>query len=474
MKSGLFCDLYALTMANSYFLANKHEEIVHFDVFFRNMPENGGYAVFAGLETTLKFLKQVRFKADELKYLTNLGIFAPEFLAYLKDFKFKGEVYSFKEGSLVFAKEPIMTIKGTLVECQLVEAFILNSINFETLISTKAARIVKAAKGRAIFEFGTRRAHSSSAAIKGARAAYLAGALATSNVLAGKTNKIPVVGTMAHSYVQAFNDEYTAFLTWAKHNPGNISLLIDTYSTISSGLANTIKLQKEVLDKQGLKVQSVRIDSGDIAYLSKQIRKRLDSAGMSFVKICATNSLDEYIITDLLSNQGAKVDLFGVGERLITASAQPVLGAVYKLAATVENGAVKPKIKVSATVEKTTLPGVKEVFRIYKEDKAIGDLIALKGENLGQDTTVFALTDLQTKLSLKDCKLVPTRALVFKDGEILAKDTLVKARKRLSVQFKEVWPEVLRLSNPHPFYVDITESLKNLQTELINKAGCDA
>ncbi len=474
MKSGLFCDLYALTMANSYFLANKHEEIVYFDVFFRNMPENGGYAVFSGLETTLKFLKQVCFKADELKYLASLGIFAPEFLAYLKEFKFRGEVYSFLEGSLVFAKEPIMTIKGTLVECQLVEAFILNSINFETLIATKAARIVKAAKGRAVFEFGTRRAHSSSAAIKGARAAYLAGVMATSNVLAGKDNIIPVVGTMAHSYVQAFGDEYTAFFTWAKHNPANISLLIDTYSTLGSGIANVIKLQKEVLDKQGLKVQSVRIDSGDIAYLSKQIRKELDSAGMSFVKICATNSLDEYIITDLLTNQGAKVDLFGVGERLITASSQPVLGAVYKLAATVENGVVVPKIKVSATAEKTTLPGVKEVFRIYKEDKAIGDLIALKGENLEQDTSVYALSDLQTKLSLKDCKLIPARALVFKDGEILVKDTLRKARKRLGAQFKEVWSEVLRLSNPHPFYVDITVSLKDLQTELLNKAGRDA
>lgn len=474
MKSGLFCDLYALTMANSYFLANKHEEIVYFDVFFRNMPENGGYAVFSGLETTLKFLKQVHFKADELKYLSSLSIFAPEFLSYLKDFKFKGEVYSFLEGSLVFAKEPIMTIKGTLVECQLVEAFILNSINFETLIATKAARIVKAAKGRAVFEFGTRRAHSSSAAIKGARAAYLAGALATSNVLAGKDNKIPVVGTMAHSYVQAFDDEYTAFLTWVKHNPGNISLLIDTYSTLGSGLKNVIKLQKEVLGKQGLKVQSVRIDSGDIAYLSKQIRKELDSAGMSFVKICATNSLDEYIITDLLANQGAKVDLFGVGERLITASSQPVLGAVYKLAATAENGVVVPKIKVSATAEKTTLPGVKEVFRIYKADKAIGDLIALKGENIKPDVPMFALSDLQTKLSLNDCKLMPMRTLVFKNEEILVKDTLRKARKRLSMQFKEVWPEVLRLSNPHPFYVDITASLKDLQTELLNKAGRDA
>ena len=474
MKSGLFCDLYALTMANSYFLANKHEEIVYFDVFFRNMPENGGYAVFSGLETTLKFLKQVRFKAGELKYLASLGIFAPEFLSYLKEFKFRGEVYSFLEGSLVFAKEPIMTIKGTLVECQLVEAFILNSINFETLIATKAARIVKAAKGRAVFEFGTRRAHSSSAAVKGARAAYLAGALATSNVLAGKDNKIPVVGTMAHSYVQAFSSEYTAFLTWAKHNPGNISLLIDTYSTLGSGLVNVVKLQKEVLGNKGLKVQSVRIDSGDIAYLSKQIRNKLDSAGMSFVKICATNSLDEYIITDLLANQGAKVDLFGVGERLITSSSQPVLGAVYKLAATVENGVVVPKIKVSATAEKTTLPGVKEVFRIYKDEKAIGDLIALKGENLGQDTSVYALSDPQTKLSLKDCKLIPVRALVFKNGEILVKDTLRKARKRLSMQFKEVWPEVLRLSNPHPFYVDITSSLKGLQTELLNKAGRDA
>lgn len=474
MKSGLFCDLYALTMANSYFLANKHEEIVYFDVFFRNMPENGGYAVFAGLETTLKFLKQLHFKADELKYLASLGIFAPEFLVFLKDFRFKGEVYSFQEGSLVFAKEPILTIKGTLVECQLVEAFILNSINFETLIATKAARIVKAAKGRAVFEFGTRRAHSNSAAIKGARSAYLAGALATSNVLAGKTNKIPVVGTMAHSYVQAFPDEYTAFLTWAKHNPENISLLIDTYSTLESGLVNTIKLQKEVLDKQGLKVKSVRIDSGDIAYLSKYIRKELDNAGMSFVKICATNSLDEYIITDLLANQGAMVDLFGVGERLITASSQPVLGAVYKLAATIENGVEVPKIKVSATPEKTTLPGAKEVFRIYKEDKAIGDLIAKKGENLGQATSLYALSDLQTKLTLKGCRLIPVRTLVFKNGEILVKDTLKKARKRLSGQFKEVWPEVLRLSNPHPFYVDITESLKDLQTKLQNKAGRNA
>ena len=474
MKSGLFCDLYALTMANSYFLANKHEEIVYFDVFFRNMPENGGYAVFAGLETTLKFLKQLHFKAVELKYLASLGIFAPEFLVFLKDFRFKGEVYSFQEGSLVFAKEPILTIKGTLIECQLVEAFILNSINFETLIATKTARIVKAAKGRAVFEFGTRRAHSNSAAIKGARAAYLAGALATSNVLSGKINRIPVVGTIAHSYVQAFPDEYTAFLTWAKHNPGNISLLIDTYSTLESGLANVIKLQKEVLDKQGLKVQSVRIDSGDIAYLSKYIRKELDSAGMNFVKICATNSLDEYIITDLLANQGAKVDLFGVGERLITASSQPVLGAVYKLAATVVNSAEVPKIKISSTPEKTTLPGVKEVFRIYKEGKAIGDLIAKKGENLGQATSIYALSDLQTKLSLKGCRLEPVRTLVFKNGEILVKDTLKKARKRLSGQFKEVWPEVLRLSNPHPFYVDITESLKDLQTKLLNKAGRNA
>ena len=471
MKSGLFCDLYALTMANSYFLASKHEEIVYFDVFFRSIPENGGYAVFAGLETTLKFLKEVRFTKSEINYLKKLGIFAHEFLRYLEQFRFKGEVYSFKEGSLVFAKEPILTIKGTLLECQLIEAFVLNSVNFETLIATKAARIVRASKGKAVFEFGTRRAHSESAATKGARCAYLAGASATSNVLAGKDFKIPVVGTMAHSYVQAFEDEYTAFLTWAKHNPQNISLLLDTYSTLQSGLKNAIKLQKEVLDKLNLKVSSVRIDSGDIAYLSKTIRKELDNAGMGFTKICATNSLDEYIITDLLANQGAEVDLFGVGERLITASRQPVLGAVFKLAACVENNQTIPKIKVSGTSEKITIPGVKEVFRIYKSGKAIGDLIALKGENQADLKEVYTLSEQHSTHVIDKAELRPVRLLVFKAGENLFKDSLVKARKRMQSQLKEVWPEVLRLSNPHPFYIDISKKLKELQTDLISKLG---
>ena len=379
-KINLFTDFYELTMANSYFVEGKENEIVYFDYFFRTLPDSGGYAIFAGLDHVINYLLNLKFSNQEIKYLRDLKIFDEGFLEYLKNFKFTGDVYSFKEGSPIFPNEPILTVKGNIIECQIIETYLLTALNHQSLIATKAARIVEAAQGRSVMEFGARRAHGHDAANYGARAAYIAGAIGTSNTYAGYKYGIPALGTMAHSYVQSFPTEYDAFLAYAKTYPNNSLFLVDTYDTLGRGIPNAIKVAKDYLEPNGYRLKGIRIDSGDLTYLTKEARKLLDAAGMKDCLITVSNSLDEYTIKDLLY-QGAKIDTFGVGERLITAKSEAVFGGVYKLVAIQDNEKIIPKIKLSDTVAKTTTPSFKQVYRLFdNKNKAIADLVTLRDE----------------------------------------------------------------------------------------------
>ena len=361
----MIMDFYELTMSNGYFTDNTidHSQRVAFDVFYRNNPDNGGFAIFAGLQQIIDYILNMHFEKEDIEYLRSLNIFDQAFLDYLANFHFSGDIYAFKEGTIMYPNEPIITVVAPLIDAQLIETEILLQINHQSLIATKANRIVRAAKGRGISDFGARRAHNNDSAVYGARACYIAGVDSTATILAGQKFSIPISGTMAHSYIMYYQDEFTAFKKYALTYPDNVVLLIDTYDVIKSGVVNTIRLQKEVLDPIGKKVKAVRLDSGDLAYLSKKIRKMLDEAGMNYCKIIASNSLDEYTITSLL-NQDAQIDFFGVGERMITAKSDPVFGAVYKIAAVEENGIFQPRIKISENVEKITNPCLKQVYRI--------------------------------------------------------------------------------------------------------------
>lgn len=471
-KLSLLTDFYELTMANAYFNDSRKDEIAVFDLFFRRIPDNGGYAIFAGLEQVIDYLKNLNFNDAEIKFLRQKKIFNEDFLVYLKNFKFSCDVYSFEEGTPIFPNEPIMVIKGPIIECQLIETFLLLSINFQSLIATKAARIVRSAQGKPVLEFGARRAHSYDAAILGARAAYIGGVIGSSNTFADYRYQVPAFGTMAHSYIQSFKNEYEAFKSYALNFPDNTVLLVDTYDTLNSGIPNVIKVNEEVLKPLGKTVAGIRIDSGDLAYLSIKARQLLDEAGMTETKISVSNSLDEYLIKDLLTNQNAKIDQFGVGERLITSRSEAVFGGVYKLSAIQKGKDLIPKIKISDNTAKTTIPGFKQVYRFYdQQQKAIADVITLFNEVI-DESKPYRLFDpnhpWKEKIVTK-YQAVPLLKPIFKAGKcIYQTPTINDIRKYSRLQLDTLWQEMLRLDYPHQYYVDLSQALWDLRQIMID------
>lgn len=471
-KLTLLMDFYELTMANGYFKDNKQNQVAVFDVFFRDIPDRGGYAIFAGLEKVIDYLSALTFSQSELDYLKSKKIFDDSFLSFLKDFKFSSDVYAVKEGTPIFPHEPILTIKGPIIDCQLVETMLLLTINHQSLIATKAARIVRAAQGRAVLEFGARRAHGYDASIYGARSAYISGALGTSNTYADYAYQIPALGTMAHSYVQSYDSEYEAFCAYANTYPDNTILLVDTYDTLNQGIPNAIKVHQDILAPKGYTLKGIRLDSGDLTYLTKKARKMLDDAGLTDTKITVSNSLDEYLIKELIS-QGAQIDSFGVGERLVTARSEAVFGGVFKLAAIEKNGQLEPKIKISENVAKTTIPGFKQVYRFYDENcMAIADVLTLFDEKI--DTSkpykLFHPHFPYKNKVVTNYQVEPLMVPIFKAGKLIyEKPSIKEIRDYSQKSLKSLWPEVLRLENPHEYYVDLSQDLWDLKQSLINK-----
>ena len=467
----LLMDFYELTMSNGYFINNLKDDIAVFDLFYRKNPDDAAYSIFVGLEDIINYILNLHFDDEDINYLRSLNIFNDDFLNYLRNFKFSGDLYAFKEGSIVYPNVPLVTVVAPLIDCQLLETALLATVNHETLIATKANRIVLASKGRSVSDFGARRAHNIDSALYGAKAAYIGGVNSTATTLAGQLFNIPVSGTMAHSWVMAFDSEYEAFLSYAKLYPSNTILLIDTYDVINSGLKNAIKVAKDYLIPNGYKLKGVRIDSGDLAYLSKKTRKILDENGLNDTIIIASNSLDEYKISSLIE-QGAKLDSFGVGENLITSKSDPVFGGVYKLAGIYKNNVLEPKIKISATLEKITNPSFKEVYRLYNEEnKAIGDLLTLKDEIVDENTQVVDPLKPWKKIDLKQFKIKKMHIKIFEEGKLIYEiPSILDTRNYVRYQIdNELWDEEKRFVLPHTHYLDFSKALYDLKINLIEE-----
>lgn len=469
----MLCDFYEFTMSNGYFKNGMYKRNVYFDVFFRSVPDNGGFAIAAGLEQVVEYIKDLHFEEEDIDYLRSKEIFDEEFLKYLKNFRFSGDIYAVPEGTPVFPNEPIMTVKAPAIEAQLIETFVLLCLNHQTLIATKANRIVRAAQGRAVIEFGSRRAQGASGAILGARAAYIGGCVGTACTLSDQLYGVPAGGTMAHSWVQMFDSEYEAFKTYCELYPDNPTLLVDTYNTLKSGIPNAIKVFKEVLLPKGLTKCAIRLDSGDISYLSKKARKMLDEAGLTECKITASNALDEKLIRDLMM-QGAQIDSFGVGERLITSSSSPVFGGVYKLVA-VENasGEIEPKIKVSENTAKITNPHFKKLYRYYDNEsgKALADELCVYDEAVDDSKphTIFDPNASWKTKTLTDFTAKELHVPIFKNGECVYESPSIKEiAEYCREQIGLLWDEVKRFENPHNYYVDLSEKLYEIKNILLN------
>lgn len=471
-------DFYEMTMSNGYFRDEVKDTQVVFDVFYRKNPDNGGFAIFAGLEQIVDYIENLKFSDEDIEYLREQNMFCEEFLEYLQSFKFTGDIYAFPEGTIMYPNEPVITVVASLIDAQLIETAVLLQINHQSLIATKTRRIVKAANGRAVSDFGARRAHNMDAAVYGARAAYIGGAVGTATVLAGQMFDIPISGTMAHSYIMFYKDEFTAFKKYAQTYPDATTLLVDTYDVLKSGIPNAIRVAKEVLEPMGKRLKGIRIDSGDLAYLTKRARKMLDKAGLEDCKIVISNSLDEFTITSILS-QGGCVDSFGVGERLITAKSEPVFGAVYKLAAVKdENGNFDPRIKISENVEKITNPGLKKVYRIIDEDgRAIADMLARADEEVDMSEP-FRYVDPNKPWKnrfFENCSAKELQIPVILGGKVVyekqsLKDIADYVKKQLS---EEIWEEEQRFENPHTHYMDMTPNYYELKMQLLNDSRKD-
>lgn len=471
-------DLYELTMANGYFNSGDKEAKVAFDVFYRRNPDKGGFAIFAGLEQIVEYIENLHFAEEDIAYLRSLGIFTEEFLVYLKDFEFRGDIYAFPEGTIMYPNEPIITIVAPLIDAQLVETAILALVNHQSLVATKTRRIVRAAAGKSVADFGARRAHNMDAAVYGARAAYIGGAVGTATVLAGQMFGIPVSGTMAHSWIMYYQDEYEAFKTYAENYPDSTTLLVDTYDTLNSGIPNAIRTAKEVLEPMGKRLKGVRIDSGDLAYLSNKVREMLDAAGLEDCKIIVSNSLDEHTIRSL-NNQNAKIDSYGVGERLITGASSEfsgekisLLGAVYKIAAVEENGEFMPRIKISGNVEKITNPGLKKVYRIYDENgKARADLLAKAEEEIDMTKPFrFVNPEMPWKNQyFTNCTAKNLQIKIFENGKrIYELPTIHEIRAYVQKQLsEEIWEEEQRFHNPHKHFMDMTPDYYEMKMNLL-------
>ncbi len=469
----MLSDFYEFTMAAGYFENGMKDQVAVFDAFYRKNPDGGGYAIFAGLNDVIDFIKNLHFTEDDIEYFRQTENFSEEFLEYLSNFKFTGDVWAFPEGSVMFPGEPIITVKAPIIECSIIETYLLLSMNFNSLIATKTNRIVSSARGRLVMEFGARRAQGADASITGARAAFISGAPLTSNTYSSQKYGFKAAGTMAHSWIQAFDSEYEAFKTYAKMYPDNCILLIDTYDTLESGLVNAMKVFKEELVPKGL-TGGVRIDSGDLAYLSKEVRKRLDENGLEDFTIVASNSLDEFKIESLLA-QGAQIDSFGIGERLITAKSDPVFGGVYKLVAMEKDGDMKAKIKVSENVEKITTPGFKKVYRLYdkKTGKAEADYIALAEEKVDDSKPMVIFDPLFTwkMKKMKDFKAREMQVQIFDKGELVYEEpSLEEIAEYRKEEVASLWDEVKRYDSPHNYYVDLSQDLWNLKQKLILEA----
>lgn len=471
----MMMDFYELTMAAGYFEDGYQDKIAVFDMFFRQIPDDGGFAIMAGLAQFIEAIENFGFNDDDIEYLREKGEFSEPFLEYLRNFTFHCNVWAIEEGTPIFPGEPMVTVEGPCIEAQLIETLLLVTFNHQSLICTKANRVVRACEGRKVLEFGARRAQGYDAALFGARAAYIGGAAGTSCVMADREFGIPVSGTMAHSWVQMFPSEYEAFKRYAEIYPDNCMLLVDTYSVLKTGVPNAIRAFDEVLKPLGVRPKGIRIDSGDIAYLSKKARKMLDAAGYSDAEICASNSLDEYIVRDLLL-QGAKVDSFGIGENLITSKSDPVFGGVYKLAAVKEGDSYAPKIKVSETAAKITTPHLKKLWRIYDNatGKAMADLITMFEEEVdaGGGITLFDPVETWKQKTFENCTAKLLSTPIFLQGKLVYQSPdLKEVRLRCAKQVELLWEEVKRFENPHRYYVDLSRKLWDERQRLLREAG---
>lgn len=472
----MLMDLYEMTMSNGVLTSSMRDTVTYFDMFFRRIPDEGGFAIMAGLEQLTEYFNNLHFFDDDIEYLRGLNLFSEEFLSYLKDFKFTCDVWAVPEGTPIFPHEPILTVRGPVIQALMVETMVLLTINHQSLIATKANRIVTAAAGRPVMEFGSRRAHGYDAAIYGARAAVIGGCTGTACVLSAKEFGVPASGTMAHSWVQLFDSEYEAFATYAEKYPDSCVLLVDTYNVLKSGIPNAIKVFDNVLKPIGKRPKGIRIDSGDITYITKKTRKMLDDAGYPDCKIVVSNSLDEYLITDML-RQGAEVDSFGVGERLITASSEAVFGGVYKLSAVEkEDGKIIPKIKISENTTKITLPGVKIPWRLYDKEtgKCIADVITLNYEKI-DDTKPYEIFDPEHTWKRKTVENFVAKKLqvkLFERGkQVYISPEVKEIADFCRQQVDLLWDEVKRFEKPHTYYVDLSQDLWNLRDNLLRIAG---
>jgi len=466
----MLTDFYEITMANGYHSSGMADDIAYFDMFFRKIPDGGGYAIFAGLEQVIEYLKNLEFTDEDIEYLRSKKLFNEEFLEYLANFEFKCDVWAVPEGSIVFPHEPLITVRGPVMQAQFVETMILLLINHQSLIATKASRIVRSAAGRPVMEFGTRRSHSTAAAIYGARASYIGGCAGTACTVADRDFGIPALGTMAHSWVQMYDDEYEAFKKYAEIYPTNCTLLVDTYDVLKSGVPTAIKVFKEMKPAK----MGIRIDSGDIAYLTKKARKMLDDAGLQECSIVVSNSLDEYIIRDVI-NEGACIDSFGVGERLVTASSQPVFGGVYKLSALEKDGEMIPKIKVSENIEKITNPGFKSLYRLYDkdDDRMLADVITLDSEVIPEEDgyEIFDPSAVWKRKKVDNFYAKNMRVQIFDKGKcVYESPSIDEIKAYCQKELNSIWDEMKRFENPQTYYVDLSYDLWKLKNDMLTAA----
>ena len=469
----MLCDFYELTMGNGYLAAGMEDKITYFDLFFRTVPDGGGFAIAAGLEQIIDYVQSLRFEPEDIAYLRGRGLFTEDFLKYLENFKFTGDIWAVPEGTPVFPREPLVVVRAPAIQAQLLETYMLCMVNHESLIATKASRIVRAAKGRTVLEFGSRRAQGGDAAVVGARAAYIGGCAGTACALSDQMYGVPAGGTMAHAWVQMFDTELDAFRAYCRTYPTSATLLVDTYNTLQSGVPNAIRAFDEMLKPLGIKKCGIRLDSGDLAYLSRKARQMLDEAGWTECTITCSNALDEYLIRDLLG-QGACIDCFGVGERLITARSEPVFGGVYKLVAVEDpSGAITPKIKISENVGKITIPHFKKLWRFYARDtgKALADYLTLWDETV-DDSGTLEIFDPEATWKRKTVYDFEARELlrpIFLGGRLVyEKPALGQIRDYCAAQTDTLWDEVRRFENPHRYYVDLSQKLWDIKNDLLH------
>ena len=474
LNLSMLFDFYEMTMANGYYRTGMQEHVTYFDVFFRRVPDGGGFAIAAGLEQLVEYIQNLHFDEDDIAYLRSKNLFQEDFLDYLRDFRFTGDVWAVPEGTPVFPNEPLVTVRAPASQAQLIETYALLAINHQSLIATKANRVVRAAQGRTVLEFGSRRAQGVDGAVVGARAAYIGGVHGTACAISDQVYGVPAAGTMAHSWVQMFDTQYEAFKTYCEIYPTNAVLLVDTYNMLKSGVPDAIRAFDTVLRPLGIKKCGIRLDSGDIAYLTKEARKMLDAAGWETCTISASNSLDEELIRDLLL-QGAKIDCFGVGERLITARSEPVFGGVYKLVAVESgDGTVVPKIKISENVTKITTPHFKKLYRFYGNDtgKAIADYLTVYDETVddSRPLTIFDPDATWKKKQVYNFTAQELQAPVFQGGRLVYElPELEKIRAYCLAQVDTLWEEVKRFDNPHRYYVDLSQKLWDIKHGLLEK-----